>query len=83
MHVKMITVHRQLFQVFTIAPRLNHLGYWLAGRDRHLLSLLKAEPFKILTMVCLCDPTSRVFNMGDPLLSSLFDAHSTHTHNNF
>jgi len=33
---------------FTIAPRLNHLGYWLAGRDRHLLSLLKASPFKIL-----------------------------------
>jgi len=26
------------------------LEYWLAGRHRHLLSLLKAEPFKIPKM---------------------------------
>ena len=48
MHVKYSTFHRQFFQVFTIVPRLNHLEYWLAGRRRHLFSLLKAEPFKIL-----------------------------------
>ena len=47
MHVKYSSFHRELFQVFTIAPRLYHLEYWLAGRHRHLLSLLKAEPFKI------------------------------------
>jgi len=28
-------------------PRLYHLEYWLAGRYRHLSSLLKTEPFKI------------------------------------
>ena len=38
---------KHFFQVFTIVPRLNHLEYWLAGRHRRLLSLLKAEPFKI------------------------------------
>jgi len=46
-HIKYISFHRQFFQVITIAPRLYHLEYWLAGRHRHLLSLLKAEPFKI------------------------------------
>ena len=35
------------YTVFTIAPRLYHLKYWLAARHRHLSSLLKAEPFKI------------------------------------
>jgi len=47
MHAKCSTFHRQYFQVFTIMPQLNHLEYWLAGRHRHLLPLLKAEPFKI------------------------------------
>ena len=50
MHVKYSSFHShiiQFFQVFTIAPRLYHLEYWLAGRHRHLSSLLKAEPFKI------------------------------------
>jgi len=47
MHIKYTSFHRQFFQAFTIAPRLYHLEYWLAGRQRHLLSLLKAEPFKI------------------------------------
>jgi len=47
MHVKYRSFHRQFFQVFTIAPRLYHLEIWLAGRHRHLSSLLKAEPFKI------------------------------------
>jgi len=46
MHVKYSTFHRQFFQVFTIVPRLYHLEYWLAGRHRHLSSLLKAEPFE-------------------------------------
>ena len=50
MHVKYNSFHRQFFQVFTIVPRLHHLEYWLAGRCRHLLSLLKAEPFKIPKM---------------------------------
>ena len=31
MHVKYSSFHRQFFQVFTITPRLYHLGYWLAG----------------------------------------------------
>jgi len=31
-------------------PRLYHLEYWLAGKHRYLLSLLKAEPFKIPKM---------------------------------
>jgi len=48
MHVKYSSFHRQFFQVFTIMPWLYHLEYWLAGRHRHLLSILKAEPFKIL-----------------------------------
>jgi len=47
MHVKYSSFHRQFFQVFTIEPRLYHLEYWLAGRHRHLLSLLKVKPFKI------------------------------------
>ena len=47
MLVKYSSFHRQFFQVFTIASRLYHLEYWLAGRHRHLLSILKAEPFKI------------------------------------
>ena len=47
MHVKCSSFHRQFFLVFTIAPRLYHLEYWLAGRHRHLLSIFKAEPFKI------------------------------------
>ena len=50
MHVKCSSFHRQFFHVFTIAPQLYHLEYWLAGRCRHLLSLLKAEPFKIPKM---------------------------------
>jgi len=48
MNVKYSSFHRQFFQVFTIAPRLYHLEYWLVGRDRYQSSLLKAEPFKIL-----------------------------------
>jgi len=48
MHAKYSTFHRQYFQVFTIALWLNHPECWLAGKHRHLLSLLKAEPFKIL-----------------------------------
>jgi len=47
MRVKYSSFHRQFFQVFNIAPQLYHLEYWLAGRHRHLLLLLKAEPFKI------------------------------------
>jgi len=47
MRVKYSSFHRQFFQVLTIVPRLYHLEYWLAGRHRHLLSLLKAEPSKI------------------------------------
>jgi len=47
MHVKYSSFHRQFFQVFTIVPRLCHLEYWLAGKHRQLLSLLKAKPFKI------------------------------------
>ena len=50
MHVKYSSFHRQFFQVFIITPRLYHLEYWLAGRHRHLSSLLKAEPFKIPKM---------------------------------
>jgi len=49
-YVKYSTFHRMFFQVFTIASRLYHLEYWLARRHRHLWSLLKAEPFKILKM---------------------------------
>jgi len=28
---------------FPIVPRLSHLEYWLTGRHRHLLSLLKGR----------------------------------------
>jgi len=48
MHVKYSSFHRQFFKVFTIGPQIYHLEYWLAGRHRDLLSILKAEPFKIL-----------------------------------
>ena len=48
MHVKCSSFHRQFFPSFHHRARLYHLEYWLAGRHRHLLSLLKAEPFKIL-----------------------------------
>jgi len=45
-HVKNSSSLRHFFQVFAIAPQLNHLEYWLAGRHWPLLSLLKAEPFE-------------------------------------
>jgi len=32
---------------FSIVLQLNYLEYWLSGRHKHLLSLLKADPFKI------------------------------------
>jgi len=48
MDVKYSGFHRPFFQVFAIMPRLYHLEYWLTGRHRYLLSLLKAELFKIL-----------------------------------
>ena len=48
MHVKYHAFHRQFFQVFIVMPGLYHLEYWLTGRHRHLLSLLKAEPIKVL-----------------------------------
>jgi len=47
MHIKYSSFYGQFFQVFTIVPRLYHLEYWLAGRHRHLSSLLKAESFRI------------------------------------